>query len=87
MTEHIRTCRGCRRKDSRDILLRFVLSTDTQKLLFDKNKKLSGRGYWVHNEKNCIERAKKLANVKRALRTQNHVDCSVLSEFTWCDSQ
>ena len=65
--EPIRTCVGCRQRDSMKRLLK-VVSVDGS-LLIDSERKLLGRGAWVH--KNCVEIAIDRKGLTRALGDSN----------------
>lgn len=87
MQEHIRTCRGCNQKDDREVLLKYVLSHDKKTIIHDENKKMSGRGMWVHDNPKCMRKASKLGVINHAFKTKiDNVNSKVLSEFTRCDS-
>lgn len=72
-----RTCAGCRARDDRDALARFVLGPDGR-LVADASRKLPGRGVSVHPRRSCIEAAARRGGFARALRTSVQVDADTL---------
>jgi predicted RNA-binding protein YlxR (DUF448 family) len=78
-----RTCIACRKKYSWDGLA----STDTlvrvvrQELVLipDPDRKLSGRGAWVHRE--CVTQAIERKSFKAAFKTADNFDHSQLQQF------
>ncbi len=69
-TQPIRTCLGCRKKFSKDRLLKFVL--DRGRIQLDKNGTAQGRSAYCCDNKNCLRillgQKKKLS---RAFRVQD----------------
>lgn len=65
--EPIRTCVGCRQRDSMKHLLK-VVSVDGN-FLVDAERKLPGRGAWVHE--NCFEKALDRKGLVRSLGDSN----------------
>lgn len=65
----IRTCVGCRKTGERTELVRLVRST-AGRVLVDKDKKLPGRGAWVHAERSCIEDVVKSNGFSRSFRAK-----------------
>jgi hypothetical protein len=63
-----RTCVGCRRRDERDALLRFVVRDEAPRLVPDVRRRLPGRGVSVHPRRECVERAVAKGGFARALR-------------------
>ena len=70
--KQLRTCVACRKKASRDELLRFVLS-DKGKPAFDKTKRRPGRGVWTHSATECFEKAVERGQLTRGLRVPKGV--------------
>ncbi|PJJ72678.1 hypothetical protein CLV46_2252 [Diaminobutyricimonas aerilata] len=64
--EAVRTCLGCRQRDSRSALLR-VIARDGQ-VIVDVAARLPGRGAWVHPTRDCVETAIRRRAFGRALR-------------------
>jgi hypothetical protein len=53
LQEPERTCICCRRRKSKHSLHRFII--DGGRLVFDREKKLSGRGYYICKQSSCIK--------------------------------
>lgn len=62
----IRTCVGCRGRGGRDELLRFVLVDG--EVVADPEKRLPGRGAWLHDSPECRALAARRRAFARALR-------------------
>src|ERR1041385_3953917 len=65
----IRMCVGCRRKDDRDALVRFVLAGDPPKLVADVARRARGRGASLHPSRACLSAAVRAGAFRRALKT------------------
>ena len=78
-----RTCLGCRKSASRTELLRFVLlDSETSKMLSpDNEKKLPGRGSWLHQSNSCYQLAKTRKAFQRALRSASEIDYKLVDEL------
>ena len=76
--ETIRTCVGCRQRDSMKHLLKIV--SVNKSFLLDEQRKLQGRGAWVHEK--CLRLALDRKGLVRALGDSN----SELLE-TWLRNQ
>lgn len=61
--EPIRTCVGCRQRDSVGQLIKVVI--ENKQFSLDPERKLPGRGAWVHL--NCFDLALKRKGLQRAL--------------------
>ncbi len=72
-SESVRTCAGCRARDARAALLRFVESPDGV-LIADVKHVLPGRGVSVHPKRACVEAAVTRGGFARALRHEVTVD-------------
>lgn len=67
----IRTCIGCRGRDSRSTLLRIVVVTDDRgetTAAPDPRKCLPGRGAWLHPDIACLDLAVRRRALSRAFR-------------------
>ncbi|HNV41079.1 MAG TPA: YlxR family protein [Ornithinibacter sp.] len=80
----IRTCIGCRGTDSRSALLRVVLGTGADGIavvLPDPERRLPGRGAWLHPGISCLELAVRRRAFGRALRTSTPADHSAVEHW------
>ena len=80
MTENTapeRTCAGCRERDDRGALVRFVLGPDGR-LVADATRRLPGRGVSAHPRRSCIETAARRGGFARGLRAPVEADADVL---------
>ena len=66
--EHVRTCVGCRQRETRKLLIRLVLVNT--KLTIDESKSLPGRGAWIHAKAACFKLATERKAFSRALKFQ-----------------
>ncbi|WP_120005813.1 YlxR family protein [Nesterenkonia muleiensis] len=62
----IRTCIGCRSQTEQDSAVRFVLDGD--QLVLDAERRMPGRGAWLHPSSECFETALKRRAFNRAFR-------------------
>ena len=82
LTGPVRTCVGCRRRDSRSALLRVVVAPgEGDSLLVDVRRRLPGRGAWLHSSTACLEQAEKRRALSRALRRPASVDVSGVRSY------
>lgn len=65
----IRTCCSCRRKDNKLCFFRIVRTSDGQ-AAFDRDHKLSGRGAYLCQKAECLNKAKKSNSIARSLSCQ-----------------
>ena len=68
----VRTCIGCRGRDSRSTLLRIVVETDGRGIATavpDSRRRMPGRGAWLHPDIACLDLAVRRRAFARALRT------------------
>ena len=72
-----RTCAGCRARDDRDALVRFVLGPDGR-LVADVRRRLPGRGVSVHPRRACIVDAATRGGFARSLRSEVRADVADL---------
>ena len=63
-----RTCIGCKAKKEKSELIR-IIKNNQNEILLDLNQKLSGRGAYICNDKNCFEKVVKANKLKLALKT------------------
>jgi uncharacterized protein len=66
--EPVRTCVGCRQKDGRLALLRFVWAGDPPQLVPDVPRRASGRGVSIHPRRRCLDAAARNGALVRGLR-------------------
>jgi len=74
--EPIRTCLGCRARAEAAQLVR-IAARDGEAVI-DHDRRLPGRGAWVHPTQQCAERA--VRAIPRALR-QRHLDASPIARW------
>jgi len=70
--EPVRTCIGCRRRESRSSLLRVVARAGAVEP--DAFARMPGRGAWVHRTRDCVEIATSRRAWARALRVAGPLD-------------
>ena len=75
--EQVRTCVGCRQRETRKQLIRLVLVD--AKLTIDERKVLPGRGAWIHAKAACFKLATDRKAFGRALKRQVEADEQVLA--------
>ena len=75
----MRTCIGCRQSLPVGTLVRVVL--DGTRVVVDGQRRLPGRGAWVHPARACVEQADRRRAWGRALRAQGPVDASAVMEI------
>ncbi len=64
----MRTCIVCRNCKPKKELIRIVKNGD--QILLDKTGKANGRGAYICNDENCIQRLKKQKNLNRVFSCQ-----------------
>nr|WP_328698692.1 DUF448 domain-containing protein [Cellulomonas citrea] len=77
----VRTCVGCRARDSRSSLLRVVVAganAESPRLVLDTAARMPGRGAWVHPDLECLELAERRRAFGRALRSTGPLDTGAL---------
>ena len=62
-----RTCIGCRRKEPARNLVRLALNRDGG-IVIDRDRRMPGRGAWIHPKPECIDRGARLEVLDRAFR-------------------
>lgn len=65
-----RTCVGCNEKKEKKELIRIVVNKEN-KIKVDKTGKQDGRGTYICNNINCLEKAIKAKKIQRALKIEN----------------
>lgn len=68
MSEPVRTCIGCRRRESASRLVRVVWDVAAARLRWDPQCRLPGRGAWLHPTPECLRQAGRRRAFTRALR-------------------
>ena len=63
-----RTCMGCNQKKDKRELIRIVKDSN-QNISIDKTGKANGRGAYICNDINCLEKVIKNKRLERALET------------------
>lgn len=63
----VRTCIGCRSREDKSSLVRFVARDGS--LVWDASANQTGRGAWVHPTEQCFDSAVTRKAFARALRT------------------
>ena len=76
--EQVRTCVGCRQRETRKSLIRLVLVNS--KISIDSEKKLPGRGAWLHAKTACLQLALNRKAFGRAFKRQSEADEQVLTQ-------
>ncbi|MDR0978766.1 MAG: YlxR family protein [Lachnospiraceae bacterium] len=64
-----RTCMGCRAKNSKQELIRILKSKDGI-ITIDKTGKLDGRGAYICDNMNCLEKVIKSRNLEKVLKVK-----------------
>jgi len=63
-----RRCVSCRKQEDKSLLLRFVFADG--RIIWDRQKKLRGRGAYCHPNRECIARLDQKGLLERGLRLQ-----------------
>ncbi|MDO5033939.1 MAG: YlxR family protein [Actinomycetaceae bacterium] len=63
-----RTCIGCRETASTSELIRCAYNEELGEVVWDSDRRMPGRGAWIHPREACLGRAKKMRAFERALR-------------------
>ena len=74
-----RTCLGCRRSDDRSSLQRFVLVEQT--VVADPQRRLPGRGAWLHADEQCRATALRRGGFAKAFRRRVTVPEDLFEAF------
>ena len=78
----VRTCVGCRKLAPAADLLRVVARAAEPEgwaVVPDPRRRLSGRGAWVHRDRECLSQAEKRRAFGRALRVSGSLDTAALN--------
>ena len=79
-TESNRACAGCRQRDDREALLRFVADGNPPQLAPDIRRRAPGRGVSVHPRYRCVDAAVRSGALRRAFGLQADVSARELSQ-------
>ncbi|MCW1249828.1 YlxR family protein [Acaricomes phytoseiuli] len=79
----MRTCVGCRRRDSQSNLLR-VVRTSSGRLQADVRHCMPGRGAWLHPDRACLASALRRGGFSRSFRGE--ADASGLEDQIMFDA-
>jgi predicted RNA-binding protein YlxR (DUF448 family) len=79
-SEPVRTCVGCRQRDTSSNLVRLVLdrAASPPRVVLDRRARLAGRGAWVHCDERCAQRVLRPGNLARAFRYKGAVETRAL---------
>ncbi|MGD9529771.1 YlxR family protein [Pseudonocardia sp.] len=75
----VRTCVGCRTRAPAGSLLRVVAVHGV--LTPDPDRRLPGRGAWLHPERECLHRAERRSAFSRALRVEGPLDAGAVRRY------
>ena len=64
-----RTCMGCNSKKDKNVLIRIVKNNKNE-ITVDKTGKLEGRGAYICNNMECLEKAIKSKRIEKAIETK-----------------
>ena len=62
-----RTCMGCNNKKNKNELIRIIKNKDNE-IKIDKTCKLEGRGAYICNNEQCLEKLKKSKRLERVFK-------------------
>ncbi|WP_228002716.1 YlxR family protein [Nocardia australiensis] len=84
----VRTCIGCRKRELAADLLRIVVreseagdGCEVAVVVPDPQRRLPGRGAWMHPVSVCLSAAQRRRAFGRALRVSGHLDISALEKY------
>ena len=83
----MRTCVGCRKRESALTLLRVVAGQENAEsghpvpLIPDPRRRGSGRGAWLHLDRACLAAAQRRRAFSRALRIVAAPDLSLVEQY------
>lgn len=68
--EPVRTCIGCRQRADQYHLMRVVLvdAADSRSVVLDEDRRLPGRGAWLHRDARCWDLAESRRGFARAFK-------------------
>lgn len=64
-----RTCMGCNEKKDKNMLIRVVKSNDGE-INIDKTGRMPGRGAYICDKEECLEKAIKTKRIERVFETK-----------------
>ena len=64
-----RTCMGCNSKKDKNVLIRIVKNNKNE-ITVDKTGKLEGRGAYICNSMECLEKAIKSRRIEKAIEAK-----------------
>ena len=65
----LRTCMGCNSKKDKNVLIRIVKNNKNE-ITVDKTGKLEGRGAYICNNMECLEKAIKSRRIEKAIEAK-----------------
>jgi len=65
----LRTCVGCKKTDEQARLVRIVLD-GAGRIKVDRQRRMRGRGAWLHDSRACVERAVQTHGLVRAFKNK-----------------
>jgi predicted RNA-binding protein YlxR (DUF448 family)/ribosomal protein L30E len=80
VTDGSRSCVGCREKDAREALLRFVADGDPPVFAPDIRRRALGRGVSVHPRYRCVAAAVRTGAFRRGLHVESSATARELSQ-------
>ncbi|WP_456239432.1 YlxR family protein [Actinopolyspora lacussalsi] len=78
--EPIRTCIGCRTRTWASDLLR-VVAEGGREAVPDPERRISGRGAWLHPDPACLRSAERRRAFPRALRVRGQLDSTTVQAY------
>ena len=74
-----RTCLGCRARDTPQAMVRVVCADGA--VVVDIERRLGGRGAWLHATTACLDAAERRRAFPRALRASGALDTSAVRDW------
>ncbi|WP_204399395.1 YlxR family protein [Arcanobacterium pluranimalium] len=86
VSQAVRTCIGCRKKDvsSQMLRLKAVQSGAQLCIRIDHHSQIAGRGAWIHNNLECFTQASKRRAFSAAFRASSGIDICELTNVFNC---